>query len=74
MSDFSFIANAHPAYIDSLYEQYQNNPEQIEGSWASFFKGFDYAHSTNGHEKSNGATPSSVFNPQEFQVLAMVNA
>ncbi|WP_373548332.1 2-oxoglutarate dehydrogenase E1 component [Haliscomenobacter sp.] len=75
MSDFSFIANAHPAYIDSLYEQYQNNPEQIEGSWASFFKGFDYAHTTtNGHEKSNGTKPSSVFNPQEFQVLAMVTA
>lgn len=80
MSDFSFIANAHPAYIDSLYEQYQNNPEQVEGSWASFFKGFDYAHANNGSSngsaaaKSNGVTPSSVFNPQEFQVLAMINA
>lgn len=80
MSDFSFIANAHPAYIDSLYEQYQNNPEQVEGSWASFFKGFDYAHANNGHSngsasaKSNGVTPSSVFNPKEFQVLAMITA
>lgn len=80
MSDFSFIANAHPAYIDSLYEQYQNNPEQVEGSWASFFKGFDYAHANNGHSngsaaaKSNGVTPSAVFNPQEFQVLAMITA
>ena len=30
MKDFSFISNAHPAFIESLYEQYQRDPELVE--------------------------------------------
>ena len=57
MSDFSFIANAHPSFIESMYEKYQQDPAQVEESWRAFFKGFDFAHSTNGHS-SNGTTAS----------------
>ena len=53
MSDYSFLANAHPAYIEALYEQYQHNPEAVEDSWRAFFRGFDFALSSNGHS-SNG--------------------
>ena len=50
MSDFSFISNAHPAFIDSMYEQYHQDPEMVEASWRLFFKGFDFAQSAgNGH-------------------------
>ena len=72
MSDFSFIANAHPAYIDSMYEKYQKDPALVEESWRSFFKGFDYAHSTNGH--SENGTAQQTFSPKEFQVLALIKA
>jgi 2-oxoglutarate dehydrogenase E1 component len=56
-SDFSFIANAHPSYIEGLYKDYANDPASIDQSWAMFFKGFDYAGTgTNGNGHSNGAT------------------
>ena len=42
MKDYSFITNAHPSYIDSMYEQYLKNPESVEESWAFFFRGFEY--------------------------------
>ncbi len=43
MTDYSFIANAHPSYVESLYRQYKADPLSVEPSWASFFKGFEYA-------------------------------
>ena len=76
MSDFSFIANAHPSFIESMYEKYQQDPAQVEESWRAFFKGFDFAHSTNGHS-SNGTTaspPSSVGLEREFKALALIKA
>ncbi len=42
MSDYSFIANAHPNFIDELYRSYVNDPASVEESWRTFFKGFDY--------------------------------
>jgi 2-oxoglutarate dehydrogenase E1 component len=36
MSDFSFITNAHPNVIDSLYRDYLRDPESIEKEWRSF--------------------------------------
>ncbi|MCB9338840.1 MAG: 2-oxoglutarate dehydrogenase E1 component [Lewinellaceae bacterium] len=79
MTDYSFIANAHPAYIDSLYEQYHSNPEAVEESWRVFFKGFDYGNYANGNgaaaAASNGspATPGQV-DLDELRVLALIIA
>ena len=74
MSDFSFISNAHPAFIDSLYEQYHQDPEMVEASWRLFFKGFDFAQSAgNGH--AGHAAPlnqEQVLN--ELRVLALIFA
>ena len=56
-SDYSFIANAHPSYIEGLYKEYVTDPNAIDQSWAMFFKGFDYAAGNgNGNGHSNGAT------------------
>ena len=54
MSDFSFVANAHPSFIDSMYQKYQQDPESVEEGWRTFFSGFDFAHSTNGSSTTNG--------------------
>ena len=53
MSDFSFVANAHPNYISNLYDQYQTQPESVDEGWSLFFRGFDYAAQLNG----NGSAP-----------------
>jgi len=59
MSDFSYVFNAHPSYIESLYKQYQENPESVEDGWRTFFAGFEFSEqhagpSTNG--STNGLT------------------
>lgn len=71
MADFSFISNAHPNYIESLYQRYEQNPEMVDDSWRTFFKGFEFAK-----DYSNGeAVHSEVeFSPKEFQVLTYIIA
>ncbi|NRB65239.1 MAG: 2-oxoglutarate dehydrogenase E1 component, partial [Saprospiraceae bacterium] len=72
MSDFSFLANAHPAYIEKMYTSFLNNPDSVEESWRTFFRGFDYAHANNGHTKAT--TGTATLNPKEFQVLSLIKA
>ncbi|MEO1262426.1 MAG: 2-oxoglutarate dehydrogenase E1 component [Bacteroidota bacterium] len=77
MTDYSFIANAHPTYIDSLYEQYQDNPDALDESWQLFFSGFDYGfkEDLNGATATNGTaiTPGQI-DLDELRVLALIIA
>lgn len=43
MKDFSYITNSHPAYIESLYNDYKKNPDSVDPELKKFFDGFDYA-------------------------------
>ena len=43
MKDFQYITNSHPAYIESLYQDYVKNPESVEEDMRKFFDGFDFA-------------------------------
>lgn len=43
MSNFSYIANAHAAYIDELYKAYQQDPESVDFGWRKFFEGYDFS-------------------------------
>lgn len=79
MNDFSFVANAHPSYIESLYKQYQQNPESVEAGWRNFFKGFDYAGGSNGHTATITAHPASQkldeeATEKEARVLSLIKA
>ncbi|MBO9683687.1 MAG: 2-oxoglutarate dehydrogenase E1 component, partial [Flavisolibacter sp.] len=51
MKDFSYITQSHPAYIESLYKDYIQNPESVDPEFRKFFEGFDFAVSSgvNGH-------------------------
>lgn len=75
MSDFSFIANAHPSYIEEMYQKYQQSPESVEASWRAFFKGFDYAAgSTNGQATTTQATSNDTADAGEARVVALIKA
>ena len=80
MSDFSFISNAHPAVIESMYTKYTQDPTSVEESWRNFFKGFDFALSSNGedngHATSNGTstTTGSGLSQKELNVLSLIKA
>ncbi len=48
MKDYSHITNAHPTYIDNLYQQYLADPNNVEEGWRLFFDGFEYGSGRNG--------------------------
>ncbi|TXB67580.1 2-oxoglutarate dehydrogenase E1 component [Phaeodactylibacter luteus] len=74
MNDFSFIANAHPSYIDSMYEKYLQDPAQVEETWRAFFRGFDFASSsTNGQSEAGTTVPAEALD-KEFKVLSLIKA
>ncbi len=79
MNDFSFIANAHPSYIDEMYQKYQNDPASVNSDWGTFFKGFDFASNKNGAATSTNIPTSSATSSNgdvatEFKVLSLIRA
>ncbi len=68
--------NSDPAYVDSLYEDYQKDSTTLDPEWKKFFEGFDFAVSKvngNGHAKTSAGTP--VTNEQlkkEFAVFQLI--
>jgi len=40
-----YLYNANPEYIESVYQQYLENPNQVEDSWRFFFDGMNYGFS-----------------------------
>ncbi|MEM1122667.1 MAG: 2-oxoglutarate dehydrogenase E1 component, partial [Bacteroidota bacterium] len=84
MSDYSFIANAHPSFIDSMYQRFQENPESVEEGWRTFFSGFDYADGAIANGNGNGTTAVTTpatnghakdeFDDKEFRVLSLIKA
>ncbi|MEM9261292.1 MAG: hypothetical protein AAGA62_16750 [Bacteroidota bacterium] len=62
MSNFSHLANAHPSYIENLYEQFSQAPDSVDESWRDFFLGFDYAseNGNGGVSKNGSALPTKA--------------
>ncbi|MEO7485543.1 MAG: 2-oxoglutarate dehydrogenase E1 component, partial [Ferruginibacter sp.] len=63
MKDFQYITNAHPAYIESLYNDFIKNPESVDVDMRSFFEGFDFAvsnYNTNGNGSGKPAATNGV--------------
>ena len=74
MKDFSFVSNAHPAYIESLYQDFLKDPEAVDPEWVHFFEGFDYAiNSANGKQGAAGTlSPEQI--TKEFSVYQLILA
>lgn len=47
MKDFSYITNSHPAFIESLYQDFVKDPSSIDADMKKFFEGFDFAVANN---------------------------
>ena len=59
MKDFSYITNSHPAYIESLYQDFVKDPTSIDPDLKKFFEGFDFAIS-NGISAGNKGAASET--------------
>ncbi|MEX0883162.1 MAG: 2-oxoglutarate dehydrogenase E1 component, partial [Cyclobacteriaceae bacterium] len=55
MDKYSYISNAHVAYIDELYEDYKKDAASVDGSWKAFFDGFEFAINKYGEDENGGA-------------------
>jgi len=64
MKDFSYITNSSPAFIESLYQQFLQNPESVDPDLKKFFEGFDFAI-TNSGAKTNGKADVAISPVQE---------
>ena len=58
MKDFQYITNAHPSYIENLYNDFKQDPESVEEEMRNFFAGYDFAVA-NGLSGSGKATPAN---------------
>jgi 2-oxoglutarate dehydrogenase E1 component len=67
MDKYSYIANADPAYIESLYQDYRKDPASIDEEWSKFFEGFDFSTEQFGDE----AVPENF--QKEFKVINLIN-
>ncbi len=81
MDKYSFLNAANTAFFADLYDQYLQNPDNIEPSWRAFFQGFDFGleNSDSSEEavyitKTSGETIVMPENLQkEFQVVQLID-
>jgi 2-oxoglutarate dehydrogenase E1 component len=69
-NDYSYLTGSDSAYVDSLYETYQENPDQLDESWRNFFKGFEYRQGAS--EGSEGADLATL--EKEFNVYRLIQS
>ncbi len=69
MKDYSYVYNAHPNFVDSLYKRYQISPEELEDGWRLFFEGFEFA-GKNGHKAIVADVPTEIL--KELGVLSLI--
>ncbi|HMQ76306.1 MAG TPA: 2-oxoglutarate dehydrogenase E1 component [Flavobacteriales bacterium] len=46
MDKHSYLSNADPASLDSIYQQYVKDPASVDPGWARFFDGFELARTS----------------------------
>ena len=66
--DLSFIANAHPGYIEKMYAAYTADPDSIDEEWKSFFAGFEFASGD-----LQTVSGSVVTSSKEINVVNLIN-
>lgn len=73
MKDYSYIFNAHPAYIDSMYQNYQQDPTSIDEGWRIFFDGFEFSANGNGNADSESPSGERNISTKEFGVMSIIH-
>ncbi len=68
MDKVSYVGNADVAAIEHLYQQYRENPSNVDIGWVKFFEGFEFAQ-TNFEQ---GQIPENFL--KEFSVINLINA
>lgn len=70
VDDFTHLSSSDNQYVDHLYETYKTNPEEVDESWRSFFKGFEFQM---GGAISEGDISSEKMR-KEFNVFRLIQS
>ena len=73
MKDYSYVFNAHPAYIESMYKTYQQDPTSVDEGWRVFFEGFDFSANGGAATDSSPNTIAEAISEKEFGVMAIIH-
>lgn len=80
MADYSYVFNAHPSFIESLYSKFKADPDSVEEGWKTFFHGYEFngegIKGSNGTKGAVATVPSSISNThveKEFGVLSIIH-
>lgn len=79
MSNYSYLSNADPKAIESLYQQYSQDPSSVDEGWKKFFEGFDFAQESfpmlpGDQSESKKAASGSLVSDKEVQVRNLIHA
>lgn len=69
MAKFSYISNADPKYIDSLYKKFLNDPASVDEEWRTFYEGFEFARKS----LVDSGTEIDPHRRKEINVLNLIN-
>jgi 2-oxoglutarate dehydrogenase E1 component len=79
MKDFQYITNSTPNHIESLYQDFVNNPESVDIDLRKFFEGFDFAVANMPQTAVNGKSTAiesagNINWEKEFAVFQLIQA
>jgi 2-oxoglutarate dehydrogenase E1 component len=74
MDKYSYISNAHSAYIEGLYETYRQSPDKLDVQWQKFFEGFEFAGNRSMPAAGSEAAGLGASVEKEFAVAALIEA
>jgi 2-oxoglutarate dehydrogenase E1 component len=73
MKDYSHIFNAHPSFIESIYNNYLKDPNAVDQDWRLFFEGFDFASAGASSDDSSPMSTPVESVVKEFGVLSIIH-
>ncbi|HOI31477.1 MAG TPA: hypothetical protein PLC47_01830, partial [Bacteroidales bacterium] len=68
MDDYTFLNANDPAVLESLYQQFKNNPDQTDPQLRRFFEGFDFAV----RDYASRPGEVSLATGKEFKVIRLI--
>ncbi len=74
MRDYSYIYNAHPAYIESLYQSFTKDKDSVDEGWRLFFDGFEFGGQSSQTAVTSDANISLAQYTKEFALVHMIDA
>lgn len=70
MDKFSYLDNANPAYVESMYEQYLADPASVDAKWGQFFEGYEFS----GTMADVAPASHKIASSKEVAVIKLINA